>query len=115
MTDQAALDTLLAAVAEIGGTRRGEISWLTNKLVLARGYYPPARFDYDDWVERDEVEAAWKTLTDELPRRELLSLGGIGGHPGGGWAEIVCAHALPGGATTAGRPTSPSWGCKRRC
>jgi hypothetical protein len=97
MADKTALDTLLAAAEGIGGTRRGEISWLTKQLVLARGFYAPARFNDSDWVERDDVEAAWKALADDLPRRQLLSLGGIGGHPGGGWAKIVCAHALPGG------------------
>lgn len=97
MADKPALDTLLAAIDENGGTRRGEVSWLTRKLVLARGHYAPERFNHCDWVERDDVEAAWKALADELPRRELLSMGGIGGHPGGGWADLVSVHALPNG------------------
>lgn len=97
MTDKTALDTLLSAADEMRGTPRGGISWLTKKLVLARGYYAPDRFNHSDWLERDDVEAAWKALADDLPWRELLSMGGIGGHPGGGWAELVCAHLLPGG------------------
>jgi hypothetical protein len=50
-------------------------------------------------VELAELESAWELVSEKLPQRDLLYMGGIGGHPGGGWADYTRAHDLPGGGS----------------
>ena len=91
------LRTVIDVAQELAGSPDGGVRWLSKPLLVARGYYAPDHFEYDDWVEREDVEAAWKSVADGLPNRELLSMGGIGGHPGGGWLDVIRAHDLPTG------------------
>jgi hypothetical protein len=87
-----ALDVLRDAIRRIPASAEGDVWWLEQKLVLARGYYAPDEFDFADAVEVAEVEAAWGGIAGSLPQRELLYMYGMGGHPGGSWADIVRAH-----------------------
>jgi hypothetical protein len=97
VTDGSELDVVLEAMRGIPASAEGDISWLRQMLVLARGHYAPDHFDFVDALEVAEVEAAWGSIGERLRQRELLYMFGVGGHPGGSWADIVRAHDLPQG------------------
>jgi len=85
------------AISGIPASVEGGAHWLARKLVLARGYYAPDHFEYMDVVEIPEVEVAWAVIGESLLQRELQYMFGMGGHPGGSWADILRAHDFPGG------------------
>jgi hypothetical protein len=92
------LNVLLEEVSRVETSDDGSLRWLVQKLVLARGYYAPEHFEYEGWIEKAEMEAAWGALVEQLPQRELLLMGSsLGGHPGGSWEDVVRAHDLPTG------------------
>jgi hypothetical protein len=88
----AAIDVVRDAVASSSDE---DLVWLEPKLLLARGHYAPDQFE--DTEEVPGLVAAWEKAGKTLRTRELLYLYGMGGHPGGAWAEIIRAHDLPGG------------------
>jgi hypothetical protein len=97
VTDDEALEVVLDAVRGISASADGDIRWLERMLVLTRGHYAADHVDFVDATEIAEVEAAWAAIGERLPERELLYIFGMGGHPGGSWADIVRAHDLPQG------------------
>lgn len=92
------LNVILDACHGIEASTEESLRWLKRELVVARGDSAPERFNYPGLIELTEVEAAWKIAGPTLPQHDLLYLAGIGGHPGGGWADRVCGHDLPDGS-----------------
>jgi hypothetical protein len=90
-----AMEIILDAALHITSIDDPPLRWLQQQLLLGRGHYAPDDFDDDGWVERAEVETSWAAIGDERPQRELLDMYGMGGHPGGSWAELIRAHDLP--------------------
>ena len=88
-----AREILLKAVQGIPASTDGDVRWLERKLVLRRGYYTED-FDFTEAIECSGVEGAWREIGESLPVRELLYMYGMGGHPGGAWADVICAHDL---------------------
>jgi hypothetical protein len=100
MTDDDALRVLLQALEKIPSSADTGVQWLKRKLLVARGYYAADDdLEYEDAIVDAEVEAAWAAICDDLPEQELLYLYGMGGHPGGSWADIVRRHDLPRGGS----------------
>jgi hypothetical protein len=96
MDHRAALDFVVDAIHRVGGTEEHGLIWLGQMVVVARGLYAPDHFEYMKALEEPQLVAAWDEL-DVTPGRELLYMYGMGGHPGGSWAEIVSAHVLDEG------------------
>jgi hypothetical protein len=91
------LGVILNASQGCKSSTEGQLCWLEQRLVVASR---PGAFKSSDELELAEVLSAWKLVGEKLPQRILLFMGSIlGGHPGGGWTNYVCAHDLPGGGS----------------
>jgi hypothetical protein len=95
VTSERALKTVIEAIGP--GRVDQHLIWPTKLVAVARGFYAPDRFDFVDALEAPALEQAWAAISATLPERELLYMYGLGGHPGGSWADIVRAYELPRG------------------
>ena len=109
------LAVIVNAAQTVGASIEGPLRWLEQRLVVARGPYAPERFDDSDKVELTEVEAAWGFASSKLSQRELLYMGGIGGHPGAAGsitsAPTTCRAWV---ASTRGKLTSQTSASRER-